>query len=64
MACLRSVKDRILGQGKGALTRTREAHGFMNEANRERMFTKVLSFIKRSLKLPDTVGAGAATKAN
>ncbi len=36
----------------------------MNEANRERMYRKVLSFIKRSLKLPETVAAGAPTKAD
>jgi len=46
------------------LTESKEAHGFGNEANRERMYERLLSFINRSLNLPDTVAAGAPAKAN
>jgi len=46
------------------LVESREEHGFVNEANRERMYARMLSFINRSLNLPETFATGAPAKAN
>ncbi len=35
---------------------------FGNEANKERMYARLLSFINRSLNLPETVAASAPAK--
>jgi acylaminoacyl-peptidase len=46
------------------LVQSKEAHGFYDEANRERMYAQLLSFINKSLDLPESVASGAPTKAN
>ncbi len=46
------------------LVERKEAHGFGNEENRERMYARLLSFINRSLNLPETVAGGAPSKPN
>jgi dipeptidyl aminopeptidase/acylaminoacyl peptidase len=53
-----------LGRPPEWLVESREAHGFVNEANRERMYARMLSFINRSLNLPETFATGAPAKAN
>jgi len=46
------------------LVEKKEAHGFYNEANQERMYARLLTFINQSLGLPETFAAGAPAKAN